>query len=1059
MEQLSASEERFRSLVQTIPDIVYKIDEKGRFTFLNKSIERLGYHQADLIGKHFSEIIHSADLNEVSLERVLERFGNGTPNPEQKLFNERRSGVRMTVGMEIRLKLKNGRSNRVYEIRNIGQDVISVEVNSTGLYGENRKETSRCTRQYVGTVGVIRDITDRLKIQDAFTEERKLLRQLIDAVPLPIFFFESQGKLIFSNDAFQKFTGIDGSNLDEINMNELFCVDDQPKIYSIVSSLLENQEDDRIHKRIELKSSDDQSRAIDVILLKFQKSDQATPAIIGVLVDFTEQKAFTTRLIQAKKYAEEMAGKANLASHAKGEFLANMSHEIRTPLNGVIGLTHLCLQTELTGQQRDYLVKVSVSANTLLQLINDILDFSKIEAGKLTMEAVEFTLDEVLGGVVAALSVKSHEKRLEMLLDTKRNVPPCLQGDPHRLGQILTNLVGNAIKFTEKGEVSITIEVMEETQESALLQFTVRDTGIGMTPEQVSKLFQEFSQGDTSITRKYGGTGLGLAISKRLVEMMGGRIVVANEPGRGSRFTFTARFNKVEVPVMEIFMPSDNLRGMHILVVDDNEGARQIIAEHLEALSYHPVCVACGEEAIEAIVAADRENSGFDLVLMDWRMPGMSGMEAVRHIKKELSLQKTPNVIMVTAYGQEYIESSEEEKSLLDGFLMKPVHITSLLDVIMIVFGYEPTRQLVSRSNNPFASLAGARVLLAEDNEINQQVAQELLEQAGIEVVIANNGQEAVALASREHFDAILMDLQMPIMDGLTATKHIRSEKSAEVLPIIAMTANAMSGDREKCLEEGMNDHIAKPVDPEMMYATLARWLPSRPDLPLQPPVLSHPGRVKGLVLPIPPLTGIDLARGMRNLGDNTTLYRKVLLKFALNQGGACLGMERCLASGDFTTLEQIAHALKGVSATLGILKLADLAGRIEKQSVNPAGLKELPELVVKISKELARIVSTIETTLVQETSLVTEEEQPGADVTPEELAPLFRKAVRLLIDFDSSAERVVEDIAHLARSGVRRKRLESIKVALGVYDFEICLSLFLAWAKEEGIYLEDNQP
>ncbi|MBF0155520.1 MAG: PAS domain S-box protein, partial [Magnetococcales bacterium] len=588
MEQLSASEERFRSLVQTIPDIVYKIDEKGRFTFLNKSIERLGYHQADLIGKHFSEIIHSADLNEVSLERVLERFGNGTPNPEQKLFNERRSGVRMTVGMEIRLKLKNGRSHRVYEIRNIGQDVISVEVNSTGLYGENRKETSRCTRQYVGTVGVIRDITDRLKIQDAFTEERKLLRQLIDAVPLPIFFFESQGKLIFSNDAFQKFIGIDSSSLDEINMNELFCMDDQPKIYSMVGSLLENKKEDRIHKRIELKSHDDQIHAIDVILLKFQKSDQATPAVIGVLVDFTEQKAFTTRLIQAKKYAEEMTGKANLASHAKGEFLANMSHEIRTPLNGVIGLTHLCLQTELTGQQRDYLVKVSVSANTLLQLINDILDFSKIEAGKLTMEAVEFTLDEVLGGVVAALSIKSHEKRLELLLDTKRNVPPCLQGDPHRLGQILTNLVGNAIKFTEKGEVSITIEAMEETPESALLQFTVRDTGIGMTPEQASKLFQEFSQGDTSITRKYGGTGLGLAISKRLVEMMGGRIGVANEPGRGSRFTFTARFNKVDAPAMEIPMPSEALQGMHILVVDDNEGARQIIAEHLEALSYHP---------------------------------------------------------------------------------------------------------------------------------------------------------------------------------------------------------------------------------------------------------------------------------------------------------------------------------------------------------------------------------------------------------------------------------------------------------------------------------------
>ncbi|MBF0126984.1 MAG: response regulator, partial [Magnetococcales bacterium] len=778
--------------------------------------------------------------------------------------------------------------------------------------------------------------------------------------------------------------------------------------------------------------------------------------VFAAVRDMTERKRLDQVLQDKNAELESAKYVAEKANRAKSEFLATMSHEIRTPMNGVIGLTHLCLQTKLTGQQRDYLLKVSVSANVLLQLINDILDFSKIEAGKLTMENVGFTLDEVLGGVVAILSVKSQEKGLELLLDTKRNVPNCLQGDSHRLGQILINLVGNAIKFTKKGEVSITTTVLEETQESVLLQFVVRDTGIGMTDEQMRKLFQEFSQGDTSITRKYGGTGLGLAISKRLVEMMGGRIGVENEPGRGSRFKFTARFSTVDGPVTELPIPADNIRGLRILVVDDNEGARQIISGHLDALTCHPVCVESGAKALEALVAAERNGAAFDLILMDWKMPGMSGMEAAQRIKKELSLQKTPAIVMVTAYSNEYIVSTEEEKSLLDGFLMKPVNITSLLDVIMIVFGHEPTRQRISHTSSQRASLAGARLLLAEDNEINQQVARELLEQVGIEVVIVNNGQEAVDRVVKEHFDVILMDLQMPIMDGLTATRRIRRDRCAAEVPIIAMTANAMNGDREKCLDAGMNDHIAKPVEPDEMYTTLAKWLPSRSGLIFQPAVSSSAGRGPGQQLPVPPLPGVDQAKGLRNVGGNTTLYRNILLKFTRNQGGTCLEMERCLASGDLVALEHLAHALKGVSATLGILKLADLAGRIEKQTRFSEGSWELPALIVTTANELARIVSTIETTLVQLVVPNTEDDQPGIMIDQEVLASLFRKAIARLIAFDSAVERVVEEIKPLAHSGSRKIRLESIKVALGAYDFETCLSLFHAWAQEEGIHLEE---
>ena len=1054
MEQLSASEDRFRSLVQTIPDIVYKIDSEGKFIFLNKSVERLGYHQSDLIGKHFSEIIHSADVHDASLEKVLERIGRGNLNPEQKVFDERRSGLRMTNGLEIRLRTKSGESVGVAEIKNIDSSTINVEVNSTGLYGEVGHDTSYRSRQYVGTVGVIRDVTDRQKAQKAFMDERMLLRQLIDSVPMPIFFADDSGILIFSNDSFRRFTDIDGDQLEGSNLKELFGKEKKTEIESMFSDLLDDSDTNKIRKEMELKLVDGRVHDVDVFFSKFHKSGSDRPAIIGVIVDITEQKAFTAELIKAKRHAEEMAIKAKVASQAKGDFLANMSHEIRTPLNAVIGLTHLSLQTELTVQQRDYLGKISLSANALLSLLNDILDFSKIEAGKLAMESVKFSLDAVMGGLVAILSVKSQEKGLELLLDIDNAVPASMEGDSHRLGQVLTNLVGNAIKFTEQGEVCLNVAVASETADDIVLDFIVRDTGIGMTPEQVGNLFKEFSQGDASTTRKYGGTGLGLAISKRLVDMMGGELRVESMPEQGSRFMFTARFYKTVGGEQKLLRPVEDISELNILVVDDNQSARDISTGSLAALGYDAATsVASAKEAIERISAAQTDSKPFDLVLMDWKMPEMNGLQAARHIKTQLELATMPKIIMVTAYGQKEVMSASDDYELLDGFLMKPINRSSLLDAIMTAFGHQSASQLFVRgTSNSVTKLAGTSLLLVEDNDINQQVARELLEQAKIRVTIANDGQEALDMVAKERFDAVLMDLQMPVMDGFEATRKIRSQKNFADLIIIAMTANAMVGDREKCLEAGMNDHVGKPVVPNELYATLVKWIHNSPEVKILPVSGSVPDK-SGLPT-IPPLPGVDVLVGQRNVGGNSALYRKILKKFTQSQRDACRHMENCRKNADGPALEQAAHALKGVAATIGAEKLAILAGTIENLAKTPEGLAGTVELLEETASELASVCSVIESSIAI-AAPADESRQHHTDSGIDILQPLFQRAVNLLVEFDSGVDKVVREIVPLVGSESRLARLELIQNAIENYDFETSLDLFHQWAEEEGIQLE----
>jgi len=762
---------------------------------------------------------------------------------------------------------------------------------------------------------------------------------ILDNIPDLAWVKDAAGRYVAANRALAATLGFDhpaeliGKTDFDVHPPELsraYRLDDAEVMASNVSKRIEEQ-----HAR-----ADGSIALVETIKTALLDRDGRVTGTVGIARDITGRHQ-----AEADRVARRTAEAAN---QAKSEFLANMSHEIRTPMNAILGMSYLALQSGLNPQQINHVQKIQGAAESLLGIINDILDFSKIEAGKLDIEAIAFNLGDEIEKLGHLVGMNAEEKGLELLFALPLRIPRALIGDPSRLRQVLLNLGNNAVKFTERGEVVIAIAIAAEQPGSVDLRFEVRDSGIGMTPDEQQRLFQPFTQGDSSTSRRYGGTGLGLSISRRLVELMGGEIGVDSEPQRGSRFYFTLRF-ALQPAAAEAPTPREvQLNGKRVLVVDDNACARDLLAGMCGALGFDIDTAADGHAALRMVQRADADDKPYGLVLLDWKMPGLDGVECARLLSLESRRHAAPTVLMVTAFSRDEAQRQLVQRQVRVGALLtKPVTPSTLFDACSEALGLSPTplapratrRQETLHADQQ--NLRGAQILLVEDNPINREIALSVLGGAGIVVSVAHDGQEALHMLSRQRFDGVLMDCQMPVMDGYEATRALRQQPQWLDLPVIAMTANAMAGDRDKVLAAGMNDHVAKPINVNELFATLARWI--RPDTaaPNEPP-------------------GIDRLAGIAATMGDEDLYLRLMRMFRDREMNFGQRFRAARAAGEMAAAMRMAHDLKNVTGTLAVRAVHRAATELERACIDEVDSGGIEPLLRNVERLLRPVMAEL---------------------------------------------------------------------------------------------------
>ncbi len=987
--KLSESNLLLNSIIDNIPNMIFlKRASDLRFELFNRAGEELlGYARADLMGRNDYDFF---------------------PKQEADFFTAK---DRATLAQD--------------GIIDIPEEQIKTPLGSRILHTKKlaiRDEQGQ--PRYL--LGISEDITERKLSEQKIAELLDFNSKIISESPLGIVVYRGDGECVMGNEAAAK---IIGATVEKMLAQNFRKIESWKKSGLLDAALRALETGENQHSETHLKTSHGKEVWIDFDFVKLARANE--PHLLLILADVSEFKRSELAISAAKTEAEN-------ANRAKSEFLANMSHEIRTPMNAIIGLSDLALGTsELPPKLHNYLNKIHSSSKALLSIINDILDYSKVEAGRLELEPAELRLDDLLENVADLFNVRAEEKGVELVLDIAPDVPERVIGDPLRLGQVMNNLVGNAVKFTEHGEILIRVELLALVDGISTLRFAVRDTGIGMTEEQATRLFKAFTQADSSITRRFGGTGLGLTISKKLVEKMGGEITVVSKPGKGSTFSFTITLQVSNLAHIER-SPSE-LRGMRVLVVDDLEISRLALREMLNAWQFQVTEAASGQEALRLIEQrANNPEQAFELVLLDWKMPGLSGVEVARHLRESAQrkeISKLPVIIMVTAHSKEIL-LQEAQGVHLDAVLNKPVTSSGLFDIIMDFQGGHKRRTDVTSGTDirgDASAIRGAHILLVEDNETNQLVAIDILERMGLEVTVANNGQEALDNLHKADFDVVLMDLQMPVMDGLEAARRIRQEVRWNGLPIIAMTAAVMEQDRTACSVAGMNDHVAKPIAQAELLHALLRWVkPTSPvdrdsSRQIANPIEKNPDLWQ-IQLP-----GFDVPAALDRLGGNRDLLFDLLKKFASEFADAPAALSQLVKEEDHQAFAAFVHRIKGAAANLGAMELYRACETLEQTFKTDSGKMDRADF----DNALAQALTNISHLSITTKTIATAPEYDCDKCNWQRASELVKQLRKLVDNFEFVPFEMIAELKHAIACSPLREKLKALERALDKMDYD----------------------